>query len=324
MKPRLVSFATDVNQLFISELRPWLADHFEFGHYDYLRSYDPRSTVFVANQYQYSQDRSRIDQLIDSGYRCIFENLLEMPPMETAAQGRDRTLHLHCTTAQAPGCIGVPAYIWIWSYLKYSTSWQPDLSARVYDAFDLKFLLLMKELRPFRSEIFDLFGPILDQAVYSYVGRGLVLAAELEPMTPTWEFRINTAWYNRTAVSVVVETNMFDNSDNIFVTEKTYKPMLMGHPWAILSSPGSVELLKSWGFLSYDNLFEESYDAVDSISSRMYQVYMAIKNLNIDHYDAETLERIAHNQAWFGNKTKLQELCRQQLIDPVLEWIAHE
>jgi hypothetical protein len=48
---------------------------------------------------------------------------------------------------------------------------------------------------------------------------------------------------------------------------------------------------------------------------------MAIKHLKLDHYDAETFQRIAHNRAWFGNETKLQELLRLQLIDPVLEWI---
>lgn len=324
MKPRLISFDTDVNQLFLPELRPWLADSFEFGTYDSLRTYDTKSTVFVVNQYQYAQDQARIDALIDSGYRCIFENLLEIGPMPTADLDRPGTLHLYGGSRQRPCGLENPQWIWIWSYLMYRYRWPQDLNSRRYDAWNRKFLLLMKELRPFRTDIFNCFQPILDQGLYSYVARGHVLPAGLEPMTPTWEFQVNTEWYNRTAVSVVVETNMFEHADDIFITEKTYKPIMMGHPWVILSSPGAVALLKTWGFESFDNLFEETYDQIAAVDRRIYHAYMAIKYLNIDHYDAETLRRIQHNQQQFGNETKQRELLQKSLIDPVIEWVHSE
>lgn len=68
----------------------------------------------------------------------------------------------------------------------------------------------------------------------------------------------NTIVYDTTAVSIVCETHETNNS--VFLTEKTYRPIINRHPFVIRSSFATLEYLRSVGFKTFANFIDESYD----------------------------------------------------------------
>ena len=84
--------------------------------------------------------------------------------------------------------------------------------------------------------------------------------------------------YNSTAIQVVAET-IFENQ-RIHLTEKTFQPMVAGQPFVTLSSPGTLEILKYYGFQTFDHVWDESYDMIKDPAERMSAVIDVIKYLN--------------------------------------------
>jgi hypothetical protein len=77
---------------------------------------------------------------------------------------------------------------------------------------------------------------------------------------------INVDFYKKTFCSIVTESH----SDNeiIHMSEKTWKPIINGHPFMILASKGHLECLKEEGFKTFDKWFDESYDQKDCLLER--------------------------------------------------------
>jgi hypothetical protein len=72
--------------------------------------------------------------------------------------------------------------------------------------------------------------------------------------------------YNRTAYSLVCETN-FDNQF-VFLTEKTVKPMLARRLFITLGNQFHLAALRRLGFKTFDNIIDESYDAIENPTER--------------------------------------------------------
>ena len=47
------------------------------------------------------------------------------------------------------------------------------------------------------------------------------------------------------------------------LTEKTFKPIALGMPFVILGTKGSLEYLRSYGFRTFDGIWDESYDQAE-------------------------------------------------------------
>jgi hypothetical protein len=47
------------------------------------------------------------------------------------------------------------------------------------------------------------------------------------------------------------------------LTEKTFKPIALGMPFIIVGTQGSLEYLRSYGFQTFDSIWDESYDTCD-------------------------------------------------------------
>jgi hypothetical protein len=83
--------------------------------------------------------------------------------------------------------------------------------------------------------------------------------------------------YIKTYFSVVTET-FFDNP-NIFITEKTYKPIMMGHPFIIASSAGFYQKLHDLGYKTFDGLIDESFDKIPDNDKRLLAIADAVENI---------------------------------------------
>ena len=81
---------------------------------------------------------------------------------------------------------------------------------------------------------------------------------------------INEEYFNQAYFNYVVETH-FDN-DTIFLTEKTFKPILNLQPFVIIGNPGSLALLKDLGYKTFDTVIKEDYDNIINPKDRMSQI----------------------------------------------------
>ena len=83
--------------------------------------------------------------------------------------------------------------------------------------------------------------------------------------------------HTKTNCSIVLET-VFDN--RIHLTEKTLRPVACGHPFMILSGPGTLEYLHTYGFETFSPFIDESYDTEPHCDKRMIMVLSEMDRIN--------------------------------------------
>ena len=124
---------------------------------------------------------------------------------------------------------------------------------------------------------------------------------------------INVDDYTQTAVQIVAET-LFE-TDKIYLTEKTFQPIVAGQPFLTLSAPGTLQTLKHYGFKTFDTVWDEAYDSEQDHDKRMAMVVEQIELLNNTSQDEFTalyekcLAICEHNrQHFFSDKFEQQML----------------
>ena len=101
--------------------------------------------------------------------------------------------------------------------------------------------------------------------------------------------------YVDTYFSVVTETL----TDRLFCTEKTWKPLLCGHPFIFLSAPGLYAKLHNMGFKTFDRWIDESFDLEPDLDKRIEMIADQVEQLMSRDLDAwlEEVEPVCrHNQ----------------------------
>ena len=84
--------------------------------------------------------------------------------------------------------------------------------------------------------------------------------------------------HNHTAISVVLET-IFDS--RIHLTEKTLRPLACGHPFMLAAGPGSLALLRKYGFQTFSPYINETYDTVQDNDLRLQLIVEEMKRIQL-------------------------------------------
>jgi len=96
--------------------------------------------------------------------------------------------------------------------------------------------------------------------VFAQLGEKQLDAVNIENSNQlVWSMDLNV--YRRSLLAVVTETE-FTHGQVVRVTEKSIKPMVMGRPALIFGNPGSLKLLRHFGFQTFTPLLDESYDQI--------------------------------------------------------------
>lgn len=110
---------------------------------------------------------------------------------------------------------------------------------------------------------------------------------------------INNKHHSSTFMSIVTETLY---KGELFFSEKIWKPVIAGQPFLLLSSPGSLALLRQWGFQTFDQWFDESYDdmphMIDRVNCIVDQVHR-LSNMSqeqLQQMRQQMMPVIKHNQ----------------------------
>ena len=83
--------------------------------------------------------------------------------------------------------------------------------------------------------------------------------------------------YINTVFSLVTETFFF--RDEVHLTEKIYKPISFKHPFVLVSTPGSLAWLKSQGFKTFHDYWDESYDLENNHAKRLNSIVGLVKTI---------------------------------------------
>ena len=122
--------------------------------------------------------------------------------------------------------------------------------------------------------------------------------------------------YRRSWFSVVTETEM--RRDTLRVTEKVLKPLLNFHPFVVLGNPGALRLIQSYGFQTFPEIFDESYDDEVDPVRRFDLVYDQVVRMarmdeaELDRLEASVAEKVVFNARW--GLTRLPHLFQDTLL----------
>jgi hypothetical protein len=87
----------------------------------------------------------------------------------------------------------------------------------------------------------------------------------------------NLEIYKRSQLTVVTESH-FNQTGGLFITEKTFRPLLVGHPFMVLGQKGTLKKLRTWGFQTNFDGIDQSYDLVVDDSERFLKFHQSLKN----------------------------------------------
>lgn len=308
-------------------LANWIEPVFEFVPFMAGAKYDksavlctPYQTALCGNAWYQS--------LQEQGHQLIIEHLW------------DGDVDTVSNTLEVPGALMLRNTNWIW-YCD-SARWRAYgfLTRKPAPAVTNSFLMPMYKQRWHRDQIVQDLALELTSAVWSYASTGRVLQPEPDPLKE-WVHHFDGTWYDSTAFSVVVESYMrtdawspaagtlLKNRHPVYrteVSEKIFKPMLGQHPFMVYGSVDTLAYLHREGFETFDNLWDESYDAVSKDSDRFDAVTGVVKRTvsewqqGNNFRDTLTCEKIAHNHARLFDQQLVAQRFRDEIIHDILNF----
>lgn len=134
--------------------------------------------------------------------------------------------------------------------------------------------------------------------------------------------------YERTFLSIICETIFSSNS--IFITEKTWRSISIGHPFMILGSKGILKELKKMGYKTFSRWIDESYDDSDTIVEKVNTICKNIqkfKNMSLSELckiREEMKEICTFNQNHFANELRRKYYINNEFIKhkPILDILS--
>jgi hypothetical protein len=123
----------------------------------------------------------------------------------------------------------------------------------------------------------------------------------------TWgEIYLQAEPYRDTYFSLVTETVV--EQPWPFRTEKIAKPLVIGHPFIVATSPGYYRDLHRLGFRTFGHVIDESFDSIEHHQDRMDRIIAIVEDLcqqDLDSFQKECYTVCKYNQQ------HLQELVPQ-------------
>lgn len=102
--------------------------------------------------------------------------------------------------------------------------------------------------------------------------------------------------------NIVMETHFdADQSDGVFLTEKTFKPIKHGQLFFVAGPAGSLQALRDLGYRTFDSVLDNTYDRIADNTERWVRLCDAIQQAQhrlADRFNAARAD-IEHNQQLF-------------------------
>lgn len=301
--------------------------YFKLEQYDADYIYDPADTLVMIPYF--NADEWAFD-LHAQGFHVAVDNLWEPTSRYLASPGYHR-LDPDCTHQ-----IHSNSWFWYYESLRFSYYRARDKISKYTPCRTYKKLALM----PMRLEklhrdwLFDTMAPWFDDFYYSYQARGISLPWDL-PYDETGRY-YDPRWYDDTWFSMVAET-FVDEYNNYtwggenripylgpwpFITEKTFKPIALQHPFQVLGHSGTLARLHDLGFETFSEMFDESYDHAPTDQKKLTILKNNVANFDrsASGYSQVTLNKLEHNHRLFFDNQKVKQGFYQDIIEPLLAY----
>jgi|GEM_PF-3349880 len=150
--------------------------------------------------------------------------------------------------------------------------------------------------------------PDLEEALQNFMALTPFKADDLTPDDHNDHEIVVEKHFNDAYLNVVIETHMdVDQSDGVFITEKTFKPIKHAQLFIMFGAPGTIQMLRDYGYDVYDDIIDHSYDKEIRTTERFQQAYQEAKRLILlpdqqwTELYRELSNRITSNQQKFIN-----------------------
>ena len=126
--------------------------------------------------------------------------------------------------------------------------------------------------------------------------------------------------FDNAYINIVLESHMnVDQTDGVFLTEKTFKPIKNSQMFIIFGACGSLQLLRDMGYKTFDHIIDNSYDNIKNTSERWKRAMDTTTTiLKRSHNEIHNMylkckNDILHNYNLFNKtkKTRLTNLLKE-------------
>lgn len=301
--------------------------YFNIEEYQSDQNYDPASTLIVVPCWDAD---NWCHQLHKQGFQIVIDNLWE-PTNRYQAWRSNQTWD--------PARTHVMHNInWFW-YHESLRLIRTNFQYTPAPTYQKLALMPMRKQANHRTRLYHAMQPWLDDCYWSYLEQGYGLPNDQDTADWSTQRYINTDWYDHTCFSIVAET--FDDSATNhqfgelakpyhgpwpFVTEKTFKPIQYQHPFMVYGQQNTLKFLHNLGFETFENLFDESYDTINSgtiegmdSDDKLKIIINNVKNFEKQPRDQLTQQKIQHNHAHFTNQPLVESKFVNEIVTPLLE-----
>ena len=111
--------------------------------------------------------------------------------------------------------------------------------------------------------------------------------------------------YTDAYFNVVIETHFdADQSNGVFLTEKTFKPIKHGQMFFVAGCAGSLQTLRDLGYKTFDHVLDNAYDSETNSTARWQKLLAAIQQAkpHLPRLFEQCQDNIEHNQQLFLSK----------------------
>ena len=114
-----------------------------------------------------------------------------------------------------------------------------------------------------------------------------------------------------TRVSIVLETIV--DSNKIHLTEKILRPIACAHPFVLAAGPGALNYLRSYGFKTYSDFWDESYDHEPDTILRLEKITRTMTQINnLTQDDWQKIQCVAeYNQRHFFSTEFIDQVTQE-------------
>lgn len=112
-------------------------------------------------------------------------------------------------------------------------------------------------------------------------------ASDISDPDKVLDFHLWSDYYlnSSSLISIQSESIMGDQILNkYFLSEKTWKPLILGKPFIMLGPPGYYKYLQTFGFKLYDEIFDYSFDIETDETKRIKMIVSEINKLKNEDY----------------------------------------
>jgi hypothetical protein len=308
MPLKLLLHNDDWNSFSHAHMLAFLRNYFDIVIWQPGTDYS-RDHVLVVDSFKLHRNTSNFwyQPYLKDGYKILVDNMWEIPNfINTHFPDSVATCHVMQNTN------------WFWYNESIMYQDQQLNQYRPNKTYDRLALMPMRIGRGHRRDLVIELSSVLDNLIWSFNAHGRQLPDDLPQDHPDYQRHFNPAWYDRTHFSIVAESQI--SNPEMFVTEKTFKPMAFYHPFVVMGQTGILNYLRTQGFETFNNLFDETYDTITDYYTRLLALVGAVKRYNCVPYDTLTHQKLAHNHNRFFDQKLVQDRFVKEIVEPIIHY----